>query len=233
MPVAVLVHAGDLITSAAAVHSEIAPRMVGNYLTDTTTVLGKVSSDVTGQKNAKGELGNLNATQRANLERVRGWMAKARKTAKRAFLGQTVKLHQEFQVGVKGPRDLNTVLGTADIILASVQTPDNLPVLKVKGWTDADTQSFVTARGTFGTGTVVQSSAKGGAKTATNTKNTDAADLYDRLLTIQNAADLQWPADDPANSGIRDEFQLNTFPPGGGSSTGTTPPPIPTGSPAK
>jgi hypothetical protein len=98
MPVAVLVHAGERITSAAEAHSEMATRLTANYLTYTTTVLGQVSSDVTGQKNAKGELGNLNATQRANLKLVRSWMAKARQTAKRAFAGQTVKLHQEFQV---------------------------------------------------------------------------------------------------------------------------------------
>jgi hypothetical protein len=35
----------------------------------------------------------------------------------------------------------------------------------------------------------------------------------ERLLTLQNAADLQFSADDPANAGVRYEFQLNTLPP--------------------
>jgi hypothetical protein len=63
----------------------------------------------------------------------------------------------------------------------------------------------------------------------TTTKNADAADLYERLLTIQNAADLQWPVSNPANVGIRDQFRLNTFPP---ASTTTTPAAPPTPPPA-
>jgi hypothetical protein len=48
----------------------------------------------------------------------------------------------------------------------------------------------------------------------------------ERLLTLQNAADLQFSADDPANAGVRDEFQLNTFP--SRSANGApTPPPAP------
>jgi hypothetical protein len=63
----------------------------------------------------------------------------------------------------------------------------------------------------------------------TTTKDADAADLYERLLTIQNAADLQWPVSNPANAGIRDQFRLNTFPP---ASTTTTPAAPPTPPPA-
>src|ERR1019366_7332542 len=62
----------------------------------------------------------------------------------------------------------------------------------------------------------------------TTTKDADA-DLYERLLTIQNAADLQWPVSNPANAGIRDQFRLNTFPP---ASTTTTPAAPPTPPPA-
>jgi hypothetical protein len=53
--------------------------------------------------------------------------------------------------------------------------------------------------------------------------NTEANDLYDRLLDIQNAADLEWPEDDPANVAARAKFLLGVFPYGGGSG-GTTPP---------
>jgi hypothetical protein len=53
----------------------------------------------------------------------------------------------------------------------------------------------------------------------------DAATLYETILTIQNAADLQWPASDPANAGVRDEFELGIFPPDhGGNATPPTPP---------
>ena len=156
-------------------------------------------------------------------------MSKARQTAKLAFPGQTVKLHQEFQVGVTGHYDLGSFLGRADIILASVQNADNLSALKLKGWTDAETQAFATARKNFGAGDETKEKAKGGGKDSTTLKNTDAADLYDALLTIQNAADLQFPEDGPANADVRDEFQINTFPPAGGNNHQ---PPAPAPAPA-
>ena len=74
-------------------------------------------------------------------------MSQARKTAKLAFPGQTVKLHQEFQIGIHDSHELNAVLSRADIILASVQTTANLPAMKLKGWTDAETQTFTTLKG--------------------------------------------------------------------------------------
>jgi len=116
----------------------------------------------------------------------------------------------------------------ADIIIASLQNADNLAALKLKGWTDGETTAFVTARKSFGTGDETKQGAKGGGKDSTTVKNTDAADLYERLLTIQNAADLQWPATNPANAGVRDQFRLNTFPPAGSTSTPPPPPPAPT-----
>jgi hypothetical protein len=51
------------------------------------------------------------------------------------------------------------------------------------------------------------------AKKATGVKATDAADAYEHILTIQNAADLQFPATDPANAPARAEFKLGIFPP--------------------
>ena len=44
-------------------------------------------------------------------------------------------------------------------------------------------------------------------------KATDAADAYEHILTIQNAADLEFPATDPANAPARAEFKLGIFPP--------------------
>lgn len=45
------------------------------------------------------------------------------------------------------------------------------------------------------------------------------------MLTIQNAADLQWPAEDPANVSVCAEFRLNTFPPRGGGAPAKPEPP--------
>jgi hypothetical protein len=228
-PIAILVHNGQLILAAAGDHPEVAARLPDGYIPGANALLTKVTADVSGQKAKKGDLGTLTKAQRAALNVLQRWMNKARKTARLAFPGQTVKLHQGFQVGVNGPHDLGSFLGRADIILASVQNEDNLPALQLKGWTDAETQAFVAARKSFGAGDETKEKAKGGGKESTTLKNTDAADLYDALLTVQNAADLQFPEDVPANTGVRDEFQLNTFPPAGGSSSDTPPtPPAPT-----
>jgi hypothetical protein len=223
-PIATLTHNGQLIVAAAVANPPIASRLPATYIADTTTALGKVTGDISGQKTAHGELGNLTPVQHTNLDTLQHWMNQARKTAKLAFAGQDVKLHQEFQVGITSPHDLGSVLGRADIIIASVQNAANLAALQLKGWTAADTTAFVAARGNFGTVEQAQQAAKGGAKVTTTTKNVDAANLYERLLTIQNAADLQWPVSNPANAGIRDQFRLNTFPPAGGNGTPPTPP---------
>jgi hypothetical protein len=136
-----------------------------------------------------------------------------------------VKLHQEFQIGAHAQHDLGAVLGRADIILTSVQT--NLSALKLKGWTDAETTAFTKVRGTFPASTETQQSGQSDAKKATALKDTDATYLYEHILTIQNAADLEFPAINPANAAERDEFRLNTFPPDNHAAP-TPPQPTPT-----
>ena len=180
-PVSILIHNGDLITAAAGANPPVASRLPANYIAATSTALGKVTGDLTSQKNAKGELSPLTRTQQANLNTLQHCMNQARQTAKLAFPGQTVKLHQEFQVGVAGPYDLGSFLARADIIIASVQNAANLAALKLKGWTDADTTAFVAARQSLGTVNVTQQTAKGGAKVTTGQKDAHAADLYERL----------------------------------------------------
>ncbi len=133
-------------------------------------------------------------------------------------------------MGINSPHDLASILKRADIIIASVQTATNSPALQLKGWTAAETTAFTTVRQTFGTvARDTTSRQRRGERSRTSTKNTDAADLYERLLTIQNAADLQWPVSNPANAGIRDQFRLNTFPPA--STTAPATPPTPPATP--
>jgi hypothetical protein len=115
-------------------------------------------------------------------------------------------------------------------VLGSVQNAVNLAALKLRGWTDAETTAFQTARTAFGPAEQFRTQSIGGAKDTTTTKNTDAATLYEKVLTIQNAADLEWPATDPANSGVRGEFLLGIFPPDHG---GNHAPPTPPATPAK
>ena len=234
IPVPIITHNGGLIIAAAKAHPEIATRLTAAAITAADTLCTKVSGDVTGQKGAKGELGNLTLAQQKNLNTLHQCMAQAAKTAKLAFPGQTVKLHQEFQIGVHDKNDLGSYLGRVDIVLGSVNNAANLAVLKVKGWTDAETTAFQTARNGFGPAEQFRVQSTSGAKDTTTTKNTDAATLYENVLTIQNAADLQWPAADPANAGVRGEFLLGIFPPDhGGNHTPPPPPPAPQTPPTK
>jgi len=226
-PVPVVIYNGNLIVAAAQKYPKVSARLAANYLTETTTALGKLPTDTTSQNIAKGETGNLTAAQQANLTVLLHCMSQARKTAKLAFPGQDVKLHQEFQIGLHDSHELNAVLSRADTILAAVQLPANLPALKLRGWTDADTATFTTVRGTFPASTTTQQSGQSDAKKATGVKNTDAAVAYEHIITIQNAADLEFPATNPANAPARAEFKLGIFPP-----DHHVPPAVPTPAPA-
>lgn len=212
-PVPTIAYNGSLIVAASQKYPNVDARLPAGYLTATTTALAKLPTDISGQMTAKGETGNLTAAQQINLDALLHCMSQARKTAKLSFPGETVKLHDEFQIGLHDSHELSAVLSRADTILASVQIAANLAAMKLKGWTDADTTNFTTVRGTFPASSVAQQSGESSAKTATVTKGTDAADAYEHLLTIQNAGDLEFPAINPANAPARAEFRLGIFPP--------------------
>jgi hypothetical protein len=229
IPVPIITHNGSLIIAAAQDHAEIATRLTAAAITAADTLCQKVSGDVAGQKTAKGELGNLTKAQTDNLNTLHQCMAQVAKTAKLAFPNQSVKLHQEFQIGAHDKNDLGSYLGRVDIVLGSVNNAANLAALKLKGWTDAETTVFQAARDGFGPAEQYRVKSISGAKDTTTQKNADATALYENILTIQNAADLEWPATDPANSGVRDEFLLGIFPPDHGGNHAPPPsPPQPT-----
>jgi len=129
------------------------------------------------------------------------------------------------------------MVGTARCAVRSSQRDDptanaaNLAALKLKGWTDAETTAFQTARNGFGPAEQYRVKSISGAKDTTTQKNADAATLYENILTIQNAADLEWPASNPANAGVRGQFLLGIFPPDHGGNH--TPPPTPPATPVK
>jgi hypothetical protein len=230
IPVPIITHNGALIIAAGNAHPEVAARLPSDYFAAADTLCTKVSGDVTGQKTAKSELGNLTKTQTDNLTILHHGMAQAAKTAKLAFHGQTVKMHQEFQINAD-KNDLASFLGRVDIVLGSLKTAANLAAFKTKGWTDAESMAIQTARDAFGPAENYRVKSIGGTKDTTIAKNADAALLYENILTIQNAADLQYPASNPANAGVRDEFRLNVFPPDHGGNA--TPAPAPTPAPTK
>lgn len=224
IPVAIITHDGSLIIAAANNHAEVAARLPAGYITAADALCNKVIADVDSQKAAKGELGNLTVAQVANLKILHRGLSQAAKTAKLAFAGQTVKLHEEFQIGAH-KNDVASFLMRVDIVLQSLTNAANLPVMKAKGWTDAETGKIQTAREAFGPAETYRVQSISGTKSQTITKDADASALYENILTIQNAADLEYPADDPANAGVRGEFLLHIFPPDHGGNSNPTPPP--------
>ena len=212
-PVPTIIFNGNLIAASAQKYPKVSARLPQGYLTETATVLGKLPADIIGQKTAHGETGNLTLEQQQTFDTLLHCMGQVRKTARLAFPGQTVKLHDEFQIGFHESDELPAVLSRADILLASVQIPANLAALKLKGWTDADTTTFTTTRGKFPASATAQKSGQSDAKKATGAKDIDAATAYEHIITIQNAADLEYPATDTANAPVRAEFRLGLFPP--------------------
>lgn len=232
-PVALLTHNGSLIIAAAKTDAAVAARLPAGFITAADTLRQKVGGDISTQKVAKGELGGLTIQQTQNLNILHQCLAQAQKTGKLAFAGQTVKLHQEFQIGEHGKNDLASFLSRCDVVLGGVKVAANLAALKLRGWTDAETTAFQTARDGFGPADAYREQSKGGAKDQTIQKNADADTLYDHLLTIQNAADLEHPASDPANAPARDLFRLDIFPPNPGGHQAPEPEPTTTRAPTK
>jgi hypothetical protein len=157
----------------------------------------------------------------------------AKKSAKKAFKGQDVKLRSEFQVGINKPQDLASILSRARIIRDASKDADNAAALAKVGWIAADTTALDDAIGALGSKDTAQESQKNQGVQSTTDRNTDANNLYDALLAIQNAANLQFKANDPANTKVRADFRLDTFPPAGGSPAKPAPAPAPATTPAK
>jgi hypothetical protein len=184
-PISLLLLEADYILDAAEAQSaEIDLRLPEDYVVTTRDVMELVSVQDTLQMTYGGNVGTLTIEQDASLELLMGMLSRARRTAKRAFSGQTVKLRQEFQVGASKPGNLATVLQAVNAAIHALDTTD-----------DTQEQAKILRKGTTGD------------------RNRQANDLYERLLTIQNAANLQWPSSNRLNEPIRASFRLGTFPP--------------------
>jgi hypothetical protein len=226
-PLPILIGEGKLITDAGAAHPEVSTRLDPTYLTDTAVVLGKVKDQGVDQRQKRGQTGVLSRAQLDKIHHLQKEMHDARESAKLAFPCQDVKLREQFQVGVHKPHDLQTQLQRARTILAGTQAAENAPALASKGWTAADSTSLDGAIKDIENDKTLLENAKDASLGSTGQKNTLGDDLYIRLLTIQNAANRQWPESDPANVQTRADFRLGKFPPRDHGGHHTEPPPTP------
>ena len=227
-PTATLTQEADYILDASEEHAaEINPRLEDGLVASLRTLLGKLSGDTSGQKSKVADVANLTGAQNAALDDLNDLVSRAKDSAKRAFAGEDVRLRNEFQVGINSPGDLASILSRARIVRDSCAKDTNAPLLAKKGWIAADTTALTTAIDGLDTKDDTQEGSKVDKKAATDARNTAANDLYEGLLTIQNAANNQWPERNPANSVVRAKFRLNLFPPkqqGKKQTTAPTPP---------
>lgn len=209
---------GKAILDAAVKYAaQIGARLSPARVTELQGYLQSVTDGVAVQKGKSGDVGDLTAEQNRLLKEVNGHLAEARKFAKRAFPGQTVKLHEQFQVGeadtAHKKRDLASIVERARIVLASCRNAANATALADKGWLAADSDALETAITALADTDETQETGKGERKGDTEAVTIAANNLYDGLLDIQVIAGKVFPVATPGNVAIRDEFKLGTFPP--------------------
>lgn len=231
-PVSLLLQESSIILNAADKYAvQVGGRLPASHGATTRTMTTQVSLLDAKQRSDRGDLGTLTVGQNDALTVVQEKLGNARDTAKKAFKGQDVKLREEFQVGINKPGDLGSVVQRSRIVLASIKKATNADALKSKGWLPTDTTEFETAIDALDAADETQEGAKVTPTAATRERNTKANQLYESLLAVQNAANLQWPESKPANASIRAEFRIGKFPPPsrtGGKETPPAPPTPPT-----
>jgi hypothetical protein len=199
-PLGILVQDGDSILLAAEGRPEIIARLKTEFVPEIRQLHTELKTSVPAQASAKADTGELTQEQNRAMEDLKDMLAKARKTAKLAFPGQDVKLRQQFQVGNAGNLRLPLLLQSARIIEASCKAPANLPGMNGNGWTAAETTALHNRIEELDSTDREQEDSKGIGTGATGVRNDLANHLYDGLLKIQNAADLQYPESDPNNA---------------------------------
>jgi hypothetical protein len=232
-PIATLYTEGDLILTTAESPEEktvIDARLDDGHVAATRALLSELNPDDDTTHLIRGLLGTMTQAQRDALKKVNKFKARARKSARLAYRGQSVLLHETFLIGNDGPADIGTMLRNADKLLASCSHPDHAAALKKQGWIAKDNTDFATAIRTAKEAFKDNLDKKADSKDETNDTTQQANELYLGLLAIQNAANNEYDEDAPANRGIRAKYRLGLFPPTApeskGPSTDPTTPPV-------
>ncbi len=128
-------------------------------------------------------------------------LAKIQKRAKRKYkLGDPQR--KKYFINARVDTNRATLEEAVDNVLRTLAT-DTIPGVTAALKT-ALTQALADYRGIQGT----QTGAQGDATTARKQLETAIPEIADLRREIQYAADAVWPPEDPANAGIRGEFQI-------------------------
>ena len=112
------------------------------------------------------------------------------------------------------PRDLASILDRAKKVRDACKVAANAAALKDKGgWISDDASALDTAITNVGNIDKAQLASITVEIAGTDDRNTAANTLYDNVLTIQNAANIEWPERKEENRSMRESFRFGNFPP--------------------
>ena len=203
----------DFATAMAARLDADTDTATDNFATRFEAKIAALDTGDASQKSKTGQAGSLTRGQNAELAEMERLLAGARRSARVAFPGESVKLHNEFQVGNRDPDTLDAELERAKIVLKSCGSAENVAPLKVQGWLPKDTTALDAAVAMFSDGTLAKDDALGDRIGLTGEKTVAANAVYEDALRIQNAARLEYPANKPGTEAARARFLLDEFPP--------------------
>jgi hypothetical protein len=224
-PLALLVKQAGRLQNAlndATIGPPVVSRLAAGFVPAFSTLLEKVSGAPAGTPSHVGDVGTLTQEQNDAFHEMLRLMAGARRTAGLAFKGNSVVLHNEFQVGIHEPQGLGDEVARAKIILAACQKYS--AQLAVEGWTAQEATDLDTAIGGLSGIDLQQEETKDAGPGQTAVNIVDANLLYKNCLTIQNAGRLQFPSTKDGNETPRARYLIGEFPPHGHDDTGSTPP---------
>jgi hypothetical protein len=174
-----------------------------------------VENGGTAQSAAIGAVGAMTKEQLDAFGELERLLSGARRSATLAFADNSVRLRNEFQVGIHEPADFSSEMDRARKILAACKT--HADALDDHGWLDEDTAALEASIDLLDGGDTQHEKAKDQKQGYTKARNLAANTLYKMCLTIQNAARLAYPsakaAKDDAILVARNRFLLSEFPP--------------------
>ena len=190
-----------------------ADALADNFATRFAAKLEALGTGDVSQKSKIRQTGSLTRSQDADIADLERLMAGARRSARLAFPDDHVKLHSEFQVGIHEPQTLDAELERANVLLAGCQLAANVSALKTQGWQPKDTTALKAAIAQLSGTSLAKDGYLGERIGLTGEKIVAANTVYEDALRIQNAARLEYPANQPGTEAARARFLLDEFPP--------------------
>lgn len=209
-----LLHDGDFILTAAEGQAAFAQkRLVDGLLTSARTLWTQLGGKGSSAEADIATTGKFTKQQNLRIVDLLDWFGTLKSDVKKAFKGDDVTQRESFQVGINSPADLASVLERARKALAAANDPDNAAKLKTAaGWIPDDAANLESAINDVSGFDKKQLASHIVQIANTDARNTAANTLFANLLTIQTAADKEWPENDQTR-GIRASFRLSIFPP--------------------